>query len=102
MKEEFKQLELVKNDDKHRFEMDVDGYTAIIEFNQNQNKIILIHTEVPAELEGRGAATAIIEKALDYIEKNHLKLIPLCPFVVAYIKRHPEWKRILDESVKNI
>ena len=44
---------------------------------------------------------SIIEKALDYIERNNSKLIPLCPMVVSYIKRHPEWKRILDEGVKN-
>ena len=44
---------------------------------------------------------SIIEKTLDYIERNNSKLIPLCPMVVAYIKRHPEWKRIVDESVKN-
>jgi predicted GNAT family acetyltransferase len=55
---------------------------------------------VPPILEGKGVATAIIEKTLNYIEQNNLRLIPLCPMVVAYIKRHPEWKRIVDQSVK--
>ena len=100
MKEEYADIELVKNETDQRFEMVVDADTAIITYKQTHDKIYLLHTEVPPELEGKGVATAIIEKTLNYIEKDHLKLIPLCPFVVAYIKRHPEWKSLLDESVK--
>jgi uncharacterized protein len=96
MKEEYINLELVNNEAGNRFEMNVDGNTAIIEYKKYPGKIALLHTEVPAELEGKGAATAIIEKTLDFIEKNNLKLRALCPLVVAYIKRHPEWKRIID------
>ena len=102
MKEEYKNLDLVKNDTGNRFEMNVDGHTAIIEFKQYPGIIALLHTEVPPQLEGKGAATAIIEKTLDYIEKKNFKLIPLCPLVVAYLKRHPEWKRITDKGVSNI
>ncbi len=95
MKEEYKSLVLLKNAAERRFEMKVDNYTAVIIFEENADVIKLLHTEVPKQLEGKGVATAIIEKALDYIEKNNLRLIPLCPFVVAYIKRHPEWTRIM-------
>lgn len=101
MKEEYVNLELNDNVTDDRFEMNVDGYTAIIEYKQYPGKIALLHTEVPPELEGKGAATAIIEKTLAHIEKNNLKLIPLCPLVVAYIKRHPEWKRLLADGVTN-
>lgn len=100
MKEEFAGLELIKNEASHRFEMNVQSYAAIIEYRQVGDTITLIHTEVPPQLEGRGAATAIIEKTLHYIEQNHFKLIPLCPLVVAYIKRHPEWKRIVDQGTE--
>ena len=99
MKEEYINLDLVKNEAAHRFEMTVDGYTAFIDYKEKNGKIWLIHTEAPKELEGKGAATAIIEKTLDYIEKNNYKLIPLCPLVVAYLKRHPEWMRIVDEGI---
>ena len=102
MKEEYKPLDLVKNDAANRFEMNVDGNTAIIEYKEYPGKIALLHTEVPLQLEGKGAATAIIEKTLDYIENKNFKLIPLCPMVVAYIKRHPEWKRIMDKGISNI
>lgn len=101
MKEEYINLELVNDRTANRFEMKVGNYTAFIEYKQSPGKITLIHTEVPPKLEGKGAATAAIEKTLDYIEKNNLKLIPLCPLVEAYLKRHPEWKRIANEGVKN-
>ncbi|QNL48291.1 N-acetyltransferase [Olivibacter sp. SDN3] len=95
MKEEFKPLKLMKNEAKHRFEMEVDNLQTFIDYKERNDKIFLIHTEDPEELEGRGVATAIIEKALTHIEDKGYKLVALCPMVVAYIRRHPEWKRIL-------
>ena len=97
MKEEYQSLELIKNSNEGRFEMKVGDNLAIIMYRELSGKIALLHTEVEPALEGKGAATAIIEKALDYIEKNGFKLIPLCPLVVAYIKRHPEWNRIVTD-----
>ena len=100
MKDEYVKLELIKNEKENRFEMIVDGNTAIIVYKEYPGKIALIHTEVPPVLEGKGVATAIVEKALSYIGRKNLKLIPLCPVVLAYIKRHPEWKTIVDRGVK--
>jgi len=96
MKEEFTVLPLIKNEDMSRFEMVVNDSTAFIEYRERNNKIYLIHTEVPESLGGQGVATAIIEKTLHYIEDGGFKLVALCPMVVAFIRRHPEWKRILD------
>lgn len=98
MKEEYKDLNVVKNDEAKRFELNVDGFTAFIDFKEKDNVIKLIHTESPPELAGRGVATALIEKTLVYLEEKNYKLIPLCPLVFAYIKRHLEWKRIVDAS----
>jgi len=99
MKEEYKALQLVHNKEKHRFELEVDGQLAIIEYITSPAAIYLTHTEVAEEIEGKGVASAIIEKTLNYIESENLKLIPLCPLVAAYIKRHPEWERVLDARV---
>jgi predicted GNAT family acetyltransferase len=95
MKEEYTALPLVKNEEGQRFELTVDGYTAFIDYKEREGIITLIHTESPEELAGRGVATALIEKTLQYIEDNNYKLVPLCPLVVAYLKRHPEWQRIV-------
>lgn len=88
--------ELINNTEEGRYEFHIHKYTPMIEyFKEGNDKIYLTHTEVPVELEGKGIAGKLVEAVLTDIEKNGMKLIPLCPFVVSYIKKHPEWKRII-------
>lgn len=101
MKTEFEPLAIYKNQASKRFELTVDGYTAFIDYKEGKDFIALIHTESPEELAGRGVATALIEKTLHYIESNNYRLVPLCPLVFAYIKRHLEWVRIVREDFKS-
>lgn len=100
MNEEYLKLPLVKNQVNMRFELKIGHAITFIEYKEHGKKIWLIHTESPESLKGMGAGTAVIEKTLSYIEDNGYKLIPLCPFVAAYLKRHPDWERVLDESAK--
>ncbi|ESU21227.1 acetyltransferase [Flavobacterium enshiense DK69] len=100
MKPEYLEIPLVKNEEKNQFEITIDGHKAFILYKEKPYATALIHTETEPELEGKGAGTAVIEKTLAYIEEHNSKIIPLCPFVFAYIKRHPEWKRIVDEHFK--
>jgi len=96
MKAEFENIPLNKTD--KRFEINVNGHFAFIDYREVGDKIALIHTEAEPELAGTGAAAAVVEKTLHYIEDNGKKLLPYCPYVFAYIKKNPEWKRIVDEK----
>ena len=98
MKPEFETIELHKNESKKRFEIEYKGHYAFIDYKEIGDKISLVHTEADPELEGSGAATAVVEKTLAYIQNHQKTLLPYCPFVFAYIKRHPEWKAIVDPS----
>ena len=93
------ELILTDNTEDKAFEFLVDGSKARIEYTLLGNKIIITHTEVPKELEGKGIGSMIVKLALENIEGRGLKLITLCPFTAAYIKRHPEWNRVLAENV---
>lgn len=95
MMEEYVDLPLVKNSAENRFELKIGNYTTFIDYKEHNKDIWLTHTEAPEALQGKGAATAVIEKTLNYIEENGYRLIPVCPFVDAYLKRHPDWNRIL-------
>ena len=90
---------LVLNGERKRFELKVEGETAFIEFIlSNENIMFLTHTEVPVSLEGKGVGSAIVSKTLEYIREKGYTLAPLCPFVAAYVKRHPDWKSILAKG----
>ena len=94
------EMVLTDNTERKQFELIVDGHTARIEYMIMANKIFLTHTEVPRALEGKGIGSKIVKLAFDEIEKQGLKLIPLCPFVAKYLTKHPEWKKILADDVK--
>jgi uncharacterized protein len=51
----------------------------------------MVHTEIEPEWEGRGFGSTLAAGALDDVRVRGLKVRPLCPFVVAYIRRHPEY-----------
>lgn len=100
MKTIFNDIPLLKNEEKRRFEIEINGKYAFTNYGEFGNQIALVHTETEPELKGTGAASALVEKTLNYLEKNNIKLLPFCPFVFAYIKRHPEWKRIVSNKFK--
>ena len=86
------------NKANHQFEMEVDGSIAFIEYKEKGNTIYLVHTETPPELEGKGVASALVEKTLHYLDEHLLKLVPFCSFVQTYLQRHPEWNRLITED----
>lgn len=98
MKPEFENIPLIKNEEKNRFEIEVNGYFAFIDYKETSTQIALTHTEADEALSGTGAAKAVVEKTLEFIKESGKKLLPFCPFVFAYIKRNPEWKAIVDEK----
>ncbi len=73
-----------------QFEITVENQTALLQYRRSGESIRLIHTEVPEALRGRGLANQLVRAALDYAHFNRLKVVPICPFVKAYLKKHPE------------
>ncbi|MGW8123776.1 GNAT family N-acetyltransferase [Roseivirga echinicomitans] len=96
MRTEYNDIKLVKNEAKKRFEIEIDGHFAFIDYREIGKQIALVHTETDPELAGKGAATAVVEKTLHYLDENNIVLLPFCPYVFAYIKKHPEWKRLVS------
>ena len=86
------------NKEKHRFEMNIDGEYAIINYRQTGNVVNLIHTEVAEPLEGQGVAATLVEKTLQYLEEHHLKIVPSCSYVQHYLQEHPEWNKIVADE----
>ena len=93
-------MELLDNKEKKRFEHHIDGKIAFIDYILAKSKIFLTHTEVPVSLEGQGVGSALIKSVLENIKQRDLTLVPLCPFVAGYIKKHPEWKELVLKGIK--
>ncbi|WP_099464002.1 MULTISPECIES: GNAT family N-acetyltransferase [Parabacteroides] len=92
--------ELIDNETHHQYEFHVDKYIPKIEYIKSKNgEIYLTHTEVPIALEGKGIGSQLVEKVLKDIEKQELRLVPLCPFVAGYLQKHPDWKRIVIRGI---
>ena len=78
------------NEAKGQFEIALGNEKALLQYRRTDDHITLIHTEVPQASRGRGLGSQLIRAALDYAHFNQLKAIPVCPFVKAYLKKHPE------------
>jgi uncharacterized protein len=76
---------------RERYEAHLDGELAgILEYRVTRGRIALIHTEVLPVHEGRGVGSALVRFALDDARRRELRVIPTCPYVQDYLRRHPE------------
>ena len=79
------------NPDRHRFELDTEAGLAIAVYRRDGNTLAITHTETPPALRGRGIASALVRGLLELARARGLKVVPRCPFVVAYMAKHPEF-----------
>ena len=75
----------------HRFELDVDGHKAFAYYRLAPGVITFTHTEVPKALSGRGIGSRLAQGVLEAARAQGLKVVAECPFVRAYIGKHPEF-----------
>ncbi len=75
-----------------RFELEAGGVTAFMKYRLNGGVLTLDHTETPVEARGRGIASRLVAGVLEQARARGLKIVPRCPFVSAYLARHPEYR----------
>lgn len=76
-----------------RFVIEVEGDTAFISYRELPGRILdLHHTFVPVPFRGSGIASQLTAHALRYADDHGYAILPSCPFVAAYIRRHPEYR----------
>ncbi len=73
-----------------RFEYVAGGHLAELAYHRRGDRLVLVHTETPAEFEGRGIGGALVRAAIDRARRDGLTLVPLCPFARAWLERHPD------------
>jgi predicted GNAT family acetyltransferase len=80
-----------------RFVLEMNGGTALIQYRKldEHGTLDLHHTYTPPALRGSGVASRITEHVLRYAREHGLKVVPSCPFVAVFIKRHPEYRDLV-------
>lgn len=87
--------EVLLNDGAHRFEIHLDEHRAFMEIGRQDNILVLLHTEVPLFFQGKGAGAALVRHAMEYARENELKVVALCPYAQAWLKKHTEYAALL-------
>jgi predicted GNAT family acetyltransferase len=90
--------EVRDNEAKHRFELEVGGITAFSEYARKPGVVTFIHTEVPEALAGKGVGSKLARGALDLVRARGEKVVAKCPFIAAFLKKHPEYQDLLAKS----
>jgi len=89
------------NPDGLRYELLVDGeVVGELRYRVRPDAVALIHTEVPEAFEGRGYGGRLVGGALDDLRARGLKIVPICPFVRAYLQRHSEYGDLVVERAR--
>ncbi len=93
-----RQIVVKNNEAANRYEIELEGQTAVLTYVKVGKQIIFLHTSVPSALEGHGLAHKLAQTALDDARANGLKVEPECPFVAEYIREHQEYLALLSEE----
>lgn len=89
------ELAIKHDESRGRFEAYLSGQVAFLTYRRMNGSIIFDHTEVPPELEGHGIGGRLAQAALEYARSSHLKVVPLCPFLADYVRKHTEYQDLL-------
>ena len=91
---------LVDDPDQHRYEIRLgDDLAGFAIYHRRGGKAYFVHTEIDPAFEGKGLGSALAKGALDHERALGEPVVPLCPFIRAYIDRHPDYADLVDHEM---
>jgi predicted GNAT family acetyltransferase len=90
----------VRNDpDNHRYVLELEGEDAgKAVYHVRGGRNYFVHTEVDAGHEGEGLGSALAQGALDDVRSRGEQIVPICPFITAWLARHPDSQDLVDQE----
>lgn len=89
--------QVLNNTGANQFEIHEEGHVAVLQYELDGQTITFTHTIVPRALEGQGVGSALAQTGLAHARQHELAVVPQCPFVRAYIQRHPEYQSLVKK-----
>lgn len=91
-------VQVIHNPKQNRFETTVEGYPSKLDYIEDGKNFVITHVGVHPELRGQGLAGHIVEASLLYAKSNDLRVIPMCSYAAAYMRRHPEHRELMNQE----
>lgn len=85
------------NPDERRYELQVGDQMTVVTYRLAPSRITFIHTRVPDALAGQGIASRMARYVLEDARRRGLEVVPICPYVAAFIRRHPDYRELVPE-----
>ena len=83
------------NQQRGRFELDVGGHIVFATYGRSGDNLVIPHVEAPPALRGTGAAGRLMQGVVELARAKGLKIVPLCSYAAAWIRRHREYHDVL-------
>ena len=89
---------VVHDPQRQRFDLRLGEQSGHLTYRTEGDCVVFNHTHVPREFRGRGHAGVLVREALEEARRRGWKIVPACSYVDVYIRRHPEYARLLSGS----
>ena len=94
---DLEKLEVIHNEAENRFETWIDNQMSKLDYIHDGNNIVMTHVGVYPEQRGQGVAGKLTQVALEYAKEKSLRVIPMCPYVAAYIRRNTQYEELTKQ-----
>jgi len=98
MKVDLEKLEVIHNEAANRFEVWIDGYLCKLDYIREDKNFVITHVGVYPDFRGQGVAGKIVEASLAFAKQNSLRVIPMCSYAAAYIRRNPQYMELTSQE----
>ena len=89
-------MDVVENAEQNRFELSLDGGTALVAYRRDGERLVLIHTEVPEQFAGQGVGSRLAKGVFELLRASKRKAVVRCEFLKGWIAKHREYDDIID------
>ena len=89
-------MNVVENADQNRFELALDGGTALVAYRRDGERLLLVHTEVPQQFGGQGIGSKLAKGVFELLRASGRKAVVRCEFLQGWLAKHPEYNDVVD------